>query len=276
MNGKLSKNRIRCALGLVLLCALLDGCSGPPDEATGRRAIEDRIAAQSQGRIRLNSFKKVNGQSAEINSVKVYTLEYEATIDFQQQCRWNVTAFAGALMDTEATFRTSPALDPSAGALAQLMEQSTNPGLDIAGGQRMKLAGSIQFEQKEQGWAVDSIKMTSVSPVAGNTSASGGPVANGSSGGAGDDAARPAVQNHDPKTEARNACINNLRLIDGAKQQWALENKKGSTDIPSMLQLKAYLARGSGDFPECPSGGFYTVRAVSTAPTCTIEGHVLP
>ena len=28
----------------------------------------------------------------------------------------------------------------------------------------------------------------------------------------------------------KNACINNLRQIDGAVQQWALENKKASTE----------------------------------------------
>lgn len=29
---------------------------------------------------------------------------------------------------------------------------------------------------------------------------------------------------------ATNACINNLRQIDAAKQQWALENNKADTD----------------------------------------------
>ena len=32
------------------------------------------------------------------------------------------------------------------------------------------------------------------------------------------------------ETARKNTCINNLRLIDGAIQQWALENGKNSTD----------------------------------------------
>ena len=31
-------------------------------------------------------------------------------------------------------------------------------------------------------------------------------------------------------TAQKNACISNLKRIDGAVQQWALENKKQSTD----------------------------------------------
>ena len=36
------------------------------------------------------------------------------------------------------------------------------------------------------------------------------------------------------KTSQTNACLNNLRQIDGAKQQWALENGKHSADVPAL------------------------------------------
>src|SRR6476469_6475414 len=54
-----------------------------------------------------------------------------------------------------------------------------------------------------------------------------------------------------------NACINNLRLIDGAKQQWALEAKKASTDTPNDTDLTPYLGRGGGALPICPIGTDY-------------------
>jgi len=74
-----------------------------------------------------------------------------------------------------------------------------------------------------------------------------------------------------------NACINNLRLIDAAKQQWALENRKQNTDTPTMDDLRPYLGHGpNGDLPVCPDGGVYTVGTVSEKPTCSISGHVLP
>jgi len=72
----------------------------------------------------------------------------------------------------------------------------------------------------------------------------------------------------------RNQCINNLREIDAAKQQWALVNNKGDDAIPTAQDLLLYLPDQT--FPVCPSGGNYTIGAVGVAPTCSIPGHVLP
>ena len=60
-----------------------------------------------------------------------------------------------------------------------------------------------------------------------------------------------------PDHLAENACINNLRQIDAAKQQWALEKGKQSTDMPTMEDLKPYLR----SIPHCPAGGTYTIDA---------------
>ena len=75
------------------------------------------------------------------------------------------------------------------------------------------------------------------------------------------------------QTAQKNACISNLRQIDGAKQQWALENKKAETDTPSSADLEPYLAKKP--FPVCPAGGTYTINRVSSPPTCTQPGHTL-
>jgi hypothetical protein len=69
-----------------------------------------------------------------------------------------------------------------------------------------------------------------------------------------------------------NACINNLRQIDAAKQEWALEKGKQSTDTPVMDDLKPYL----GKIPHCPAGGNYTINAVGQPPQCSIPDHKLP
>jgi hypothetical protein len=74
-----------------------------------------------------------------------------------------------------------------------------------------------------------------------------------------------------------NACINNLRLIDAAKQQWALEFRKQATDTPGIDDLRPYIGRGpNGEVPTCPDGGTYTIGAVSEKPTCSNPSHVLP
>lgn len=73
--------------------------------------------------------------------------------------------------------------------------------------------------------------------------------------------------------QARIACINNLRQIDGAKQQWALENKQPADALAIYQQIAPYLKDQA--VPSCPSGGTYTLNAVSSPPACSIPGHAL-
>jgi hypothetical protein len=72
----------------------------------------------------------------------------------------------------------------------------------------------------------------------------------------------------------RNACINNLRQIDLAKNAWALENGKTAAAIPTEQDLLPYFK--DQNFPVCPSGGTYTIGAVGVPPTCSIPGHAIP
>ena len=75
----------------------------------------------------------------------------------------------------------------------------------------------------------------------------------------------------------KNACIANLKQIEGAKATWALENKKVASNIPSETELYG-ATNYIRDTPACPGGGTYTIAAVSARPTCTLsaEGHTLP
>jgi hypothetical protein len=79
------------------------------------------------------------------------------------------------------------------------------------------------------------------------------------------------------QTSQVNACLNNLRQIDGAKQQWALENGKHASDVPTEADLKVYLGRGTAGvtFPVCPQGGRYTINPVDKNPTCSVHGDIL-
>jgi hypothetical protein len=74
----------------------------------------------------------------------------------------------------------------------------------------------------------------------------------------------------------QNACINNLHQIENAKQQWALENNKKSTDVPTQSDIQPFIDRAAkGTSLTCPSGGHYTIGALNESPTCTIPGHAL-
>jgi prepilin-type N-terminal cleavage/methylation domain-containing protein len=86
-------------------------------------------------------------------------------------------------------------------------------------------------------------------------------------------------------TSQQNACINNLRLVDAAKQQWALEQRKQTTDTMVGTDLQPYLGRGAnGELPTCPvdTGNAFTTsyspNNVGTSPQCQIlpATHVLP
>jgi prepilin-type N-terminal cleavage/methylation domain-containing protein len=70
-------------------------------------------------------------------------------------------------------------------------------------------------------------------------------------------------------TSRQNACINNLRQIDSAKEQWALANNKGDTDAVSTTDVQAYMK----DAPTCPGGGTYTYNPVGTDPACSVTEH---
>jgi prepilin-type N-terminal cleavage/methylation domain-containing protein len=74
-------------------------------------------------------------------------------------------------------------------------------------------------------------------------------------------------------TAQKNSCIANLKQIDGAAQQWALENKKSSTDTVALTDAASYLKGGAT--PACPAGGTYATTTVSASPTCTVSGHTL-
>jgi len=75
-------------------------------------------------------------------------------------------------------------------------------------------------------------------------------------------------------TAQRNACINNLRQIDGAKHGWALENNKQPGDPVDESAINQYLNHGAR--PVCPAGGIYTYGTVGEDPICSMPNHRLP
>lgn len=75
------------------------------------------------------------------------------------------------------------------------------------------------------------------------------------------------------ETSQRNACINNLRQIEAAKNEWALENGKPGDAVPTENDLTPYLY--NHQWPQCPAGGTYTIGAVTNPPTCSVPGHVM-
>ena len=79
-------------------------------------------------------------------------------------------------------------------------------------------------------------------------------------------------------TSQANACINNLRQIDGAAQQWALEKGKSSgSSITFPSDLTPYIKlNSSSSIPPCPAGGTYADASVGAIPSCSLSNTVTP
>ncbi|HNR92984.1 MAG TPA: hypothetical protein PKM67_01500 [Kiritimatiellia bacterium] len=78
----------------------------------------------------------------------------------------------------------------------------------------------------------------------------------------------PAVSSARAKAQTV-ACMNNLRQIQAAKDQWAIEKgmERGAPVSPS--DIEPYLR----EIPTCPAGGSYILNAVGEEPTCDHPGH---
>jgi len=86
---------------------------------------------------------------------------------------------------------------------------------------------------------------------------------------------------HARTTSQASACINNLREIWAATQQWALDNRQGPGTTVTPEEILPYLKNAV----VCPAGGAaatfgssYTLTTVSNVPICRIvpATHVLP
>jgi len=73
-------------------------------------------------------------------------------------------------------------------------------------------------------------------------------------------------------TAQKNACIANLKQIQGATQVWAIDNNKTGSDTPATLStlntadslVPNYIKKE----PKCPAGGNYATGTVDAGPTC--------
>ncbi|HEY4984282.1 MAG TPA: hypothetical protein VIJ24_04405 [Verrucomicrobiae bacterium] len=79
-------------------------------------------------------------------------------------------------------------------------------------------------------------------------------------------------RNHHGGPSLKSVCINSLRQIDGAKEQWALETHAKPGDIAPLTNVTSYI---KGGFPKCPQGGSYTIGRVGENPKCSVPGHSL-
>ena len=70
----------------------------------------------------------------------------------------------------------------------------------------------------------------------------------------------------------RTACQANLRSLHGVKGTWALDQRRGNTDVPTDADLFGPTLYMSAK-PGCPANGIYTLNQVDTKPACSVTTH---
>ena len=110
----------------ILAVVLLAGCSSRPSESTGRAVLQNAIATESKGMIKLVSFRKTNGTGGGT----YYHMEYEAQIEFSATGTWYPL-----YLFTVGQVEPPPPL-----------------GHNVSAGHRETVQGSLSFEKTERGW----------------------------------------------------------------------------------------------------------------------------
>jgi prepilin-type N-terminal cleavage/methylation domain-containing protein len=70
-------------------------------------------------------------------------------------------------------------------------------------------------------------------------------------------------------TSQQNACLNNLRQIDGGKEQAAMRYRLTDGNTLSTTSVNEYIKGNTT--PECPGGGNYEYKVIGSDPDCDIN-----
>jgi Tfp pilus assembly protein PilE len=74
------------------------------------------------------------------------------------------------------------------------------------------------------------------------------------------------------ETAQRNACINNMRQIQSAKEQWALAERKVAGNTVDVSAVNEYIKQSTT--PSCPAAGQYEYKRIGESPACSVHGSL--
>lgn len=78
------------------------------------------------------------------------------------------------------------------------------------------------------------------------------------------------LSDEEQKTAIQKRCSSILKQIAGAKEIWALDEKKSEGATVVVSKIDEYI---TGGHPSCPGGGTYTYGALGASPKCSIADH---
>jgi hypothetical protein len=143
MNRRLFPILVKLLLAVSLFPLL--GCSSGPSSSVAEEFLRERIKKESQERIKLVGFSKTNGQEAAPMGVPSYKLDYEAEIEFLDDCRWGTKSdFDGGWRGDFSVFPAEEGPGFFGGLYA--------PFRPATKGSRTKVTGAVIFQKTEAGW----------------------------------------------------------------------------------------------------------------------------
>lgn len=137
-------------------CVCLPSYAAAPPANDCKQALENHIKEQSEGRIRLLTFKKLEGTEGEVAEVKVYALEYEAEVEFTENCKW--LNGEGGYAPSFHTIKPAAKSKNSSNRYVTPLDNAQH-GMIVQAGLRLKLAGVMNFIQKEDVWVLETVKI---------------------------------------------------------------------------------------------------------------------
>lgn len=119
----------------------LAACSSTPSSSNAESVLRNNLDKQTQGIAKLVDFKKINAVESEVMGTKIYAVEFEATIEFLEDCYWRQR---NPIMDLP---QSGIVVEREGGMFSQMfgMKKATT-------GQRETITGTLRFQKTEKGW----------------------------------------------------------------------------------------------------------------------------
>jgi len=118
-----------------LIFSLIACSQSEPSSKDANNYLGNLVQSESNGRITLNNFNKIDGLKRVEDDVEFYTLDFVASIEFLETCRW----VTGHLAEFKG-FKTKP-IDQRSGqsGYSGYMAAFSNPGTNVEKGTKFKL-----------------------------------------------------------------------------------------------------------------------------------------
>jgi hypothetical protein len=131
----------------IVVAACVCGCSpSPSPEAAAREAFRREVEGESQGNIKVVSFVKTDGQSANTFGIESREIDFNAEIEIMRRGTWLSGGWPGRLAYNFTTnFQTSST------ATMSLLESVDAPML-VHHGDQIQIKGTMSGTKKDSGW----------------------------------------------------------------------------------------------------------------------------